>query len=141
MHEVKRGIMAKTAIGLFNNSPTADKVVARLLKSGFSRDELRLVRRVDFDGDAETEILKIAALLKDDACRYWEAVRRGRVLVSATAGGDTADRAAIIMDEEGAINMEERTLQPVKSGGARVASSADPGLYPQRPAAQLFEVS
>jgi predicted regulator of amino acid metabolism with ACT domain len=69
MHKEKRGIMAKTAIGLFKDSPTADKVVARLLKSGFSRDELRLVSRVDFDGDAETEILKIAALLKDDAGR------------------------------------------------------------------------
>jgi hypothetical protein len=69
MHKEQRGIMAKTAIGLFKDSPTADKVVARLLKSGFSRDELRLVRRVDFDGDAETEILKIAALLKDDAGR------------------------------------------------------------------------
>jgi len=86
--------MAKTAIGLFEDSPTADKVVARLLKSGFSRDELRLVRRGDFDGDAETEILKIAALLKNDAARYREAVRRGRVVVSVTAGGDTADRAA-----------------------------------------------
>jgi hypothetical protein len=37
--------------------------------------------------------------------------------------------------------MEERKAEPVESGGARVASSADPGLYPQRPAAQLFEVS
>jgi len=63
------------------------------------------------------------------------------VLVSVTAGGDTSDRAAIIMDEEGAIDMEERKAEPVDSGGAHVASSADPGLYPQRPAAQLFEVS
>ena len=86
--------MATTAIGLFKHSPTADQVVARLLKAGFSRDELRLVRRVDFDGDAETEILRIAALLKDDAGRYWEAVRRGQVLVSVTAGGDTADRSS-----------------------------------------------
>jgi len=49
--------------------------------------------------------------------------------------------AAIIMDEEGAIDLEERTPQPVESGGAHVDSSADPGLYPQRAAAQLFEVS
>lgn len=133
--------MAKTAIGLFKDSPTADKVVAHLLESGFSKDEVRLVRRVDFDGGTEAEILKMAALLKDDAGRYWEAVRGGRVLVSVTGGGDTADRAAIIMDGEGAIDMEERKAEPVESGGARVASSADPGLYPQRPAAQLFEVS
>ena len=132
--------MLKTAVGLFTNSATGDTAVAHLLKSGFSRDEIGLVRRVDFDGGAETKILKIAALLKDDAGRYWEAVRRGRVLVSVTVDGDSADRAATIMDEEGAIDMEERKDKPVESGGARVASSADPGLYPQRPAARLFEV-
>ncbi len=135
--------MVKTAIGLFKDSATADKVVAHLLKSGFSRDEVRLVKRSDFDGTPgpETDILKIGGLPQEHAGRYWEAVRRGRVLVSVTAGGDTADRAAIIMDEEGAIDMEERKAESVESGPARAASSADPGLYPQRPAAQLFEVS
>lgn len=42
--------MAKAAIGLFEDSVTADKVVAHLVKSGFPRDEVRLVRAVDFDG-------------------------------------------------------------------------------------------
>lgn len=135
--------MAKTAIGLFKDSATADKVVAHLLKSGFSRDEVRLVRRSDFDGTPgpETDIPKIGGLPQEHAGRYWEAVRGGRVLVAVTSGGDTADRAVGIMDQDRAIDVDERTAQPVESGGARVASSADPGLYPQRPAAQLFEVS
>jgi hypothetical protein len=135
--------MVKTAIGLFKDSATADKVVAHLLKSGFSRDEVRLVRRSDFDGTPgpETDILKIGCLPQEHAGRYWEAVRGGRVLVAVTSGGDTADRAVGIMDQDGAIDVDERTAKPVESGVARVASSADPGLYPQRPAAQLFEVS
>jgi hypothetical protein len=61
------------------------------------------------------------------------------VLVAVTSGGDTADRAVGIMDQDGAIDVDERTAKA--SGGARVAASADPGLYPRRPAAQLFEVS
>jgi hypothetical protein len=133
--------MAKTAVGLFKDSATADKVVAHLLKSGFSRDEVRLVRRSDFDGTngPETDILKIGGLPQEHAGRYWEAVRAGRVLVTVTSGGDTADRAVGIMDQDGAMDVDERTAQA--SGGARAASSADPGLYPRRPAAQLFEVS
>lgn len=131
--------MTKAAIGLFENSAMADKAVAHLLKCGFPQNEVRLVRPVDFDGGSETEILKVAALLKDDAGRYWEAVRRGRVLVSVTAGGNTADQAAIIMDEEGAIDMEERTAQPLES--LRATPSDEPGLSSRRPAAQLFELS
>ena len=104
---------------------------------------MRLVRRSDFEGTpgAETDILKIEGLPQEHAGRYWEAVRGGRVLVAVTSGGDTADRAVGIMDQDGAIDVDERTAKPVESVGARAASSADPGLYPQRPAAQLFEVS
>jgi len=133
--------MAKTAVGLFKDSATSDKVVAHLLKSGFSRDQIRLVKRSDFDGTSgpETDILKIGGLPQEHAGRYWEAVRGGRVLVAVTSGGDTADRAVGIMDQDGAIDVDERTAQA--SGGAHVAASADPGLYPRRPAAQLFEVS
>ena len=135
--------MVKTAIGLFKDSATADEVVAHLLKSGFSRHEVRLVKRSDFDGTPgpETDILKIGGLPQEHAGRYWEAVRGGRVLVAVTSGGDTADRAVGIMDQDGAIDVAERAPQPAESGGARVASSADPGFYPQRPAARLFEVS
>src|ERR1035438_6341603 len=142
MHTEGRGIMAKTAVGLFKDSATGDTAMAHLLESGFSRDEIRLVRRSDFSGTPgpETDILEIGGLPQEHAGRYWEAVRRGRVLVAVTPGGDMADRAVGIMDQDGAINVEERTPQPVESSGARVASSADPGLYPRRPAAQLFEV-
>ena len=131
------------AIGLFKDSATGDTVVAHLLESGFSRDEIRLVRRSDFDGTPgpETDILKIGGLPQEHAGRYWEAVRGGRVLVAVTSGGDAADRAVGIMDQDGAIAVDERTAKRVESGGARAASSADPGFYPRWPAAQLFEVS
>ena len=135
--------MTKTAIGLFEVSTKADEVVAHLLASGFSRDEIKLVRQSDYDGTPgpETDILKIGGLPREHAGRYWEAVRRGRVLVAVTSSGIRADRAAEIMDQDGAINVEERTAQPPKSVGERVDPSPDPGLYPRRPAAQLFEVS
>ncbi|MDQ2950281.1 MAG: hypothetical protein M3Y27_30800 [Acidobacteriota bacterium] len=135
--------MSKTAIGLFEDLATADKVVAHLLNSGFSRYEVKVVKRSDFGGTPgpETDILKIGGLPKEHAGRYWEAVRGGRVLVAVTSVGDAADRAAGIMDEGGAVDVGERAADPVESGGPRVAPSADPGFFPRRPAAKLFEVS
>ncbi len=135
--------MAETAIGLFEHLATADKVLARLLESGLSREEVKVVKRSNFDAKpgSETDILKIGGLSKEHAGRYWEAVRDGRVLVAVTSVGETADRAADVMDAGGAIAVGERTAHPVKSDGARVDPSADPGLYPRRRTLQLFTVS
>jgi hypothetical protein len=135
--------MTKTAMGLFEVSTKVDGVVTHLLASGFSRDEVKLVRQFDYDGTpgSETDILKIGGLPKEHAGRYWEAVRRGRVLVVVTSSGIRAERAAEIMDEDGAIDVAERAAQPLKSVGERVDPFTDPGFYPRRPAAQLFEVS
>jgi hypothetical protein len=135
--------MTKTAVGLFEVVTTGDEVVAHLLASGFSREEVKLVRRSDYDGTTgpETDILKIGGLPQEHAGRYWEAVRQGRVLVAVTAAGIRAERAAEIMDQGGAIDVEERTAQSPENGGASVDMSADLGLYPRRPAAQLFVVS
>jgi hypothetical protein len=135
--------MAKTAIGLFTDSATADKVVAHLLESGFSRDEVRLVRRSDFEGTPgpETDILKIGGLPQEHAGRYWEAVRGGRVLVAVHFGRRYGGSGSRHHGPGWRDNVDERTAKPVGSSGARAASSANPGFYPQRPAAQLFEVS
>jgi len=45
------------------------------------------------------------------------------------------------MDTEGAVYLEEYIAQPALSAANAVAASADPGFYPRRQAAQVFEVS
>jgi hypothetical protein len=135
--------MTTTAVGLFEESSTADEVVAHLLASGFSRDEIKLVRRSDYDGTPgpDTDILKIGGIPPEHAGRYWEAVSCGRVLVAVSAVAARADQAAEIMDRDGAIDVEECAAQPLTSDIAHVAPSDGPGFYPKRPGAQLFEVS
>jgi hypothetical protein len=132
--------MTKTAVGLFDTSATAEAVVALLLASGFSRDEVRLVRRTDFDArrSPETDILKLGGVPTEHAGRYWDAVRSGRTLIAISAG-DRADRALEIMDAEGAVYLEESTTPSVASAVHSV--SADPGFFARRGAAQMFEVS
>lgn len=134
--------MTKTAVGLFKSSATADAVVALLLASGFSRDEVKLVKRSDFDPkpSPETDILKLGGVPAERAGRYWDAVRSGRTLIVISAG-DRADRAIEIMDAEGAVYLEEGNAQPVAAEAEPVAVSADPGFYPRRQAAQIFEVT
>lgn len=132
--------MTKTAVGLFESSATADAVVALLLASGFSRDEVKLVKRTDFDSKPapDTDILKLVGVPAEHAGRYWEAVRSGRTLIAVSAG-DRVDRALQIMNAEGALYLEESIAPSVASAVHSVA--AGPGFYPRRGGAQMFEVS
>lgn len=134
--------MTNTALGLFNTSDTADAVVALLLTSGFSRAEVKLINRADFDArtSPETDILKLGGVPAEHAGRYWDAVRSGRTLI-AVSTGDRADRAIEIMDAAGALYLEESIAQPLAGAAHAAAPSADPGFYPRRQAAQVFEVS
>jgi hypothetical protein len=132
--------MTKTVVGLFSTSATAEAVVALLLTSGFSRDEVKLVKRTDFDSKPapDTDILQLGGVPADHAGRYWDAVCGGRTLVTVSAG-DRVDRALQIMNAEGAVYLEESIAASVASAVHSVA--ADPGFYPRRGAAQMFEVS
>ena len=134
--------MTKTAVGLFQTSAAADRVVALLLSSGFSRDEVSLVHREDFDPKPapDTDILKLGGVPAEHAGRYWAAVRGGRTLIAVSAG-DRANRALEIMDAGGAVYLEETIAESAARGTQPVALSTDPGFYPPRQAAQVFEVS
>jgi hypothetical protein len=134
--------MTTTAVGLFKTPVTADAVVTLLLASGFSRDEVKLIKRSDFDEkpSTDTDILKLGGIPAEHSGRYWEAVRSGLTLIVISAG-DRADRAVEIMDAEGAVYLEESTVQPVARAVHSVAPSPDGGFYPHREAAQVFEVT
>jgi hypothetical protein len=134
--------MAKTAVGVFEGSATADKAITDLLASGFSRDEIKLIRRSDFDPKPapETDILQLGGVPPERAGQYWEAVRDGREVVALTADDDRANSAAAIMNQDGAIAVDERAAQPVASGPI-LDTSDDPGFFPERSGTQLFDVS
>ena len=132
--------MTKTAVGLFESPATAEAVVALLLDSGFSPDEVKMVKRTDFDSKPapDTDILKLGGVPAEHAGRYWDAVRGGRTFIAISAG-DRVDRALQIMDAEGAVYLEESIAPSVTFAVHSVA--ADQGFYPRRGAAQMFEVS
>jgi hypothetical protein len=112
--------MAKTAVGLFENSGLADEVVRDLEATGFLRKDVRVLSEpremsgsglmstphTDFEV-ALTRDLTAFGVLEADAEAYVQGVRRGGVMVFATGSGTKADMATEIMNRHGAVEIEE----------------------------------
>lgn len=112
--------MAKTAVGLFEKSGSADEVVRDLKASGFLPKDIRILKEpLEMAGsglmstphtDFEVELTRDLAafgVLEGDAEAYVKGVRRGGVMVFATGLGEKADTATEIMNRHGAVELEE----------------------------------
>ncbi len=112
--------MAKTAVGLFENSALADEVVRDLAASGFPKNDVRVLgepREMAGSGlmstphtDFEVGLMRdltAFGVLEADAENYVQGVRRGGVMVFATGAGDKAHAATEIMNCHGAVEIEQ----------------------------------
>ena len=112
--------MAKTAVGLFENSGSADGVVRDLTAKGFLQKDVRVLSEpVEMPGtglmrtpntDFEVDLildLRAFGVVEGDAEAYVQGVRRGGVMVFATGTGQNADQAAEIMNCHGALEIEK----------------------------------
>ena len=112
--------MAKTAVGLFENRNSVDDVVRALEADGFGAEDVRILSepvdmtisgvmstpRVDFEVEL-TRDLRAMGATDAHAAAYVEGVRRGGILVFATAPGNKADAAVAIMNRHRASGVEE----------------------------------
>ncbi len=118
--------MRKTAVGLFENRAVVDNVVHEIESIGFPRHEIRTIGepldlgvtgvmsipRIDFEVDLSRELAKMGAS-KPAVQAYVEGLRHGGVLVFATGTDEKVDRAAEIMNRQGAVGtQEERAQEP-----------------------------
>jgi hypothetical protein len=112
--------MAKTAVGLFENSGLADEVVRDLEATGFPRNDVRVLgepRQMAGSGlmstphtDFEVGLIRdltAFGVIEADAEDYVQGVRRGGVMVFATGSGDKAQVATEIMNRHGAVEVEK----------------------------------
>jgi hypothetical protein len=132
--------MAKTAIGLFENSGSIDGVVRDLEASGFLKNDVRVLgepREMAGSGLMSTAHTDFeVALIRDltafgvvpaDAEDYVHGVRHGGTLVFATGPGNKAEAATGIMNRHGAVGIE-------KISAARpILPNADHGEDPSVP--------
>ena len=112
--------MAKTAVGLFENSGLADEVVRDLEATGFPKTDVRVLgepREMAGRGlmstphtDFEVGLIRdptAFGVIEADAEDYVHGVRRGGVMVFASGSGDKAEAATEIMNRHGAGEVEK----------------------------------
>src|SRR6204780_2189435 len=112
--------MAKTAVGLFESSGSADEVVRDLEASGFLRKDVRVLKEplemagsgamstphTDFEVGLRRDLTAFG-VLEADAEDYVRGVRQGGVMVFATGSGNQVEAATEIRNRHGAVEIEK----------------------------------
>src|SRR4028118_1259070 len=115
--------MAQTVIGIFDNSGEAQTAVQHLVSNGFSRNNIDVSAqssdttttsrdRYDDDNDSIGGFFKsLFGGNDDDSKRYSSVAKRGCVVTVHAQSNQEAERAADILDEYGAVDVNERAAQ------------------------------
>jgi len=112
-----------TVTAMFDNRSDAEEAVNTLIEEGFDRTDVRLVPGAERDSDRDPEVrrtqgsedpgfwasLRDLFLPDDESYVYAEGLRRGGYLVSVRTTSATHDRAVDILDDEGTIDLDERS--------------------------------
>ena len=112
--------MAETAVGLFKDTSVSDAVVEALQAHGFTLQDIRVVvepKSMAVKSSTSTPIEGFVAGLSLDLRSigatdheieaYLEGIRQGRPIVFATGAREQADTAVSVMNQCGAIVLEE----------------------------------
>jgi uncharacterized protein (TIGR02271 family) len=134
--------MAQTVVGMFDNASEAQQAVQKLVSEGISRDRIDISNNTSgsnashssnanhISGDHhESGIAKFFKNLfgddDDDADRYAHVASRTECLVTVHAqSGDEAERAADILDDNGAVDVDEHAA---KNGYSSISRSSNDG--------------
>jgi hypothetical protein len=99
----------KTVVGVYDHTNQAQAAIDYLIKNGFKRDNIVVTTR-DNDTDEAGISGFFRSLFKDsdDADRYSHAARTGAVVTVDVHSDKEAEEAAEILDQLGAVNMDDR---------------------------------
>ena len=113
-----RTIMAHTVVGVFDNSAEGHQAVQRLAENGFGEEAVSMSRQTDntaTDGtDDEGFLASVKSFFKsafdgkNEDYNYDEVVNRHVVVTVYTGTEEEADRVADLLDECGAVDVDER---------------------------------
>jgi len=114
--------MAHTVIGMFDNATEAQRAVQELLNQGFSQSDIDISNQntdatptstadTDDDNDGIGGFFR-SLFGDDDADRYTQVARRsGSIVTVYTQTREEAERAADLLDDYGAVDVDERAAQ------------------------------
>jgi len=129
--------MAQTVIGMFDNAAEAQRAVEKLTDKGFSRSNIDITNpgssslssaNTDTDDDHEGGIGGFFRSLfsDDDSDKYAHVARRSQSIVTVHAqSADEAEDAADILDDAGAVDVDERAASYGYTGRSGSNFSAD----------------
>lgn len=112
--------MSHTVVGVFDSSTEAQTAVQQLVSGGLSRDRIDVSpqtaansagydRDRDEDNDSIGDFFRNLFGSDDRTDHYSKHARSGSVVTVHATSTQEAERAADIMDEYGAVNLDERT--------------------------------
>jgi len=100
--------MSTTVIGLYEDPDAAQKALQALIEAGCRREDVDILGgKQDAGADNVARRLVGHGFEKDEAQQYGAAVERGHVLVSAQIADESAELASEILDEHGALGLED----------------------------------
>ena len=119
--------MAQTVIGLFDEQSDAQEAVSKLLSAGFTNDNIDIssgtssttLDTTDFktnDDENESGVKKFFKNLfgndDNDADRYSTVASRSNAIVTVhTQSADEAEKAAAILDDNGAVDVDQKSME------------------------------
>lgn len=113
--------MAKTVVGFFDDASDAQRAVERLEREGISRQYVDVARgdagttNVNSNREEESGVSRFFKSLfggdNDDADRYSKVGSNSTIVTVHAQTDDEAERAADLLDDCGAIDVDERSAQ------------------------------
>lgn len=115
--------MAQTVVGLFENESDAQRAAEQLASAGFSRGSVDVSRSDRYTQGVSSEKENDGAIARffknlfgdsdNDADRYTKLSSSGNysIVTVHAQSADEAERAADLLDEYGAVNVDERSAQ------------------------------
>jgi uncharacterized protein (TIGR02271 family) len=112
---MRKAIMMKMVISLFDDYKIAEQVVEDLVKNGFSDNDIHVTgssakgrHSTDFDHHKLGKHLGDEGVPDEEAGYYAEGVRRGGTLITVSAADEWADKAADIMRRYEVVDIDAR---------------------------------
>lgn len=135
--------MTQTIVGIFDDPSDAQDAVQQLLIHGFSRADIDISVQKSEQNDKKLSNFFTSLFGKEEARSYAEVARQSGAIVTVHADSpNQAERAAKILDEAGALDMDEQA----RAYGYKTGVSEQVGVTGQagvtetgRPAAEVRE--
>lgn len=134
--------MNQTVVGIFDDPSDAQDAVQQLLVHGFSRADIDISIQKSEESGEKISTFFTSLFGRDEGRSYTEVAREGGAIVTVHVGSESeAMRAAEILDDAGALDMDERAYQYDAGVSEQTRIAEQAGITGQAGVAELTDIS